>query len=133
VPNAASLDEAMLRAQVAACGDVDSVRICAPKKSGARSKSAIIVFRSASSVLSCVQLFADSQLWAAHALAPSVSAAPNTASFAAPPAPAADSKPHNASAPVFPAPNAGMSHADFEAMVMQQLMQASAQQQSAPK
>ena len=81
MPNAASLDEATLRAQVAACGDVDSVRICAPKKSGARSKSAIIVFRSASSVLSCVQLFADSQLWAAHALAPSVSAAPNTASI----------------------------------------------------
>jgi curved DNA-binding protein CbpA len=133
VPNAAHMDEATLRAQVAACGDVDSVKIRAPKKSGARSKSAIIVFRSASSVASCVQLFADSELWAAHALAPSLSAAPSTASVAAPPPPAADSKPHNASAPVFPAPNPGMSHADFEAMVMQQLMQASAQQQGAPK
>ena len=131
VANAANMDEVTLRAQVAACGEVDSVKIRAPKKSGAPSKSAIVVFRHASSVALCLQLFAENHLWTAHALSSSISAASASATAAAavPPAPA---KPE-ASAPVFPTPGPGMSHAEFEAMVLQQLMQASAQQQGARK
>ena len=127
VANAANMDEATLRLQVAACGDVDSVKIRAPKKSGAHSKSAIIVFRSASSVSLCLQLFSESDLWTAHALPSCFSSAATTSKAPAPPAPVADVKPA-ASAPSFPAPGPGMSHAEFEAMVLQQLMQASAQQ-----
>jgi curved DNA-binding protein CbpA len=129
VPNAGNMDEATLRAQVAACGDVDSIKIRAPKKSQAHSKSAIIVFRSAASVDLCLQLFSGNALWEAHPVSASVSCAGNAA---APPAAAAATQPA-ASAPSFPAPAAGMSHAEFEAMVLQQLMQASAQQQRAQK
>jgi curved DNA-binding protein CbpA len=130
VPNAANMDEATLRAQVAACGDVDSVKIRAPKKNGTPSKSAIIVFRSVTSVELCLQLFLGNELWAAHALSSSASTAAASARFAAPPAPRAETN-VAASAPTFPAPSPGMSHAEFEAIVLQQLMQASSQQQCA--
>jgi curved DNA-binding protein CbpA len=132
VANAANMEEATLRAQVAACGDVDSVKIRAPKKSGAPSKSAIVVFRNASSVALCLQLFAGNALWTAQALSASICAATADAKTAVPPVPVAETK-AAASAPVFPAPGPGMSHAEFEAMVLQQLMQASAQQQGARK
>jgi curved DNA-binding protein CbpA len=129
VANAANMDEATLRAQVSACGDVDSVKIRAPKKNGAASKSAIIVFRSAASVALCLQLFSENELWTAHALSSSANTAATAAQFPTP-APCAETN-MAASAPIFPAPCPGMSHADFEAMVLQQLMQASTQQQSA--
>jgi hypothetical protein len=128
VANADNMDEATLRAQVAACGDVDSIKIRAPKKSGIASKSAIIVFRTVSSVALCLELFAKNDLWTAQAL--SVSSSSCAANVAASPSPVVDPKPAT-SFPAFPAPNPGMTHAEFEAMVLQQLMHASAVQQGA--
>jgi curved DNA-binding protein CbpA len=131
VSNAANMDEATLRAQVAACGDVDSVKIRAPKKNGAPAKSAVIVFRDVASVALCLQLFSGNNLWTAHALSSSASTAAASAYVAAQPSLGAETTLPAASAPIFPAPSPGMSHADFEAMVLQQLMQASSQQQRA--
>jgi curved DNA-binding protein CbpA len=130
VANSANMDEATLRAQVAACGDVDSVKIRAPKKNGSPAKSAIIVFRSVASVALCLQLFSENDLWTAHALSSSSATAAASALLATPPSSAAETI-FAASKPIFPAPNPGMSHADFEAMVLQQLMQASSQQKCA--